>query len=80
MNTQRRNAILELLNSKGEVNLKELEALPTCSSMTLRRDLKYFRKTILVKRTRDGAVALSMLSITAEDVYSRAWRTPPPRR
>ena len=75
MNTQRRNAIMELLNSKGEVSLKELEALfPTCSSMTLRRDLKYFEENGLAKRTRGGAVALSMLSITAEDVYSRRAR------
>lgn len=63
---------MELLNSKGEVSLKELEVLfPACSSMTLRRDLKYFEDNGLVKRTRGGAVALSMLSITAEDIYSR---------
>ena len=72
MNTQRRDAIMELLNSKGEVYLKDLEELfPDCSSMTLRRDLKYFEENGYVKRTRGGAVALSMLSITAEDVYSR---------
>jgi len=72
VNTQRRDAIMELLNSKGEVYLKDLEELfPDCSSMTLRRDLKYFEENGYVKRTRGGAVALSMLSITAEDVYSR---------
>ncbi len=72
MNTQRRDAIMELLNTKGEVYLKDLEELfPECSSMTLRRDLKYFEENGYVKRTRGGAVALSMLSMTAEDVYSR---------
>lgn len=72
MNTQRRDAIMELLNTRGEVNLKELEELfPDCSSMTLRRDLKYFEENGFVKRTRGGAVALSMLSMAAEDVYSR---------
>ena len=72
MNTQRRDAIMELLNTKGEVYLKDLEDLfPDCSSMTLRRDLKYFEENGYVKRTRGGAVALSMLSMAAEDVYSR---------
>ena len=72
MNTQRRDAIMELLNTKGEVYLKDLEDLfPDCSSMTLRRDLKYFEENGFVKRTRGGAVALSMLSMAAEDVYSR---------
>ena len=72
MNMQRREMIMELLNSKGEVYLKDLEELfPDCSSMTLRRDLKYFEEIGSVKRTRGGAVALSMLSMAAEDVYSR---------
>ncbi len=72
MNTQRRDAIMDLLNTKGEVYLKDLEELfPDCSSMTLRRDLKYFEENGYVKRTRGGAVALSMLSMNAEDVYSR---------
>lgn len=63
---------MDLLNTKGEVYLKDLEELfPDCSSMTLRRDLKYFEENGYVKRTRGGAVALSMLSMTAEDVYSR---------
>ena len=72
MNTLRRDAIMELLNTKGEVFLKDLEELfPECSSMTLRRDLKYFEENGYVKRTRGGAVALSMLSMAAEDLYSR---------
>lgn len=72
MNIERRETIKELLNSKGEVLLKELEVLfPDCSSMTLRRDLKYLEDTGFVKRTRGGAVALSRLSMSAEDLYSR---------
>ncbi len=72
MNTQRREAIKKLLDSRGEISLTELEVLfPDCSSMTLRRDLKYLEDSGLVKRTRGGAVALSRLSIAAEDVYSR---------
>ena len=72
MNIERREIIKELLNSKGEVLLKELEVtFPDCSSMTLRRDLKYLEDTGYVKRTRGGAVALSRLSISAEDLYSK---------
>lgn len=72
MNIKRREAIKEILNSKGEVLLKDLEVLfSDCSSMTLRRDLIYLEKNGFVKRTRGGAVALSRLSMAAEDVYSR---------
>lgn len=72
MNIKRRDIIKDILNAKGEVFLKDLETLfPDCSSMTLRRDLKYFEEDGLVKRTRGGAVALSRLSMAAEDIYSR---------
>ncbi len=72
VNTERRDTIKKLLDAKGEIALTELEAMfPDCSSMTLRRDLKFMEDNGLVKRTRGGAVALSRLSIAAEDVYSR---------
>jgi DeoR/GlpR family transcriptional regulator of sugar metabolism len=72
LNTKRRDVIKDLLNAKGEVFLKDLETMfPDCSSMTLRRDLKFFEEDGLVKRTRGGAVALSRLSMAAEDIYSR---------
>lgn len=67
---QRREAIKDLLRSRGEVRLRELEReFPGCSSMTLRRDLKDFEEQGLVKRTRGGAVAMSLLSPAAEDLY-----------
>ncbi len=72
MNIKRRDIIKDVLNAKGEVFLRDLETMfPDCSSMTLRRDLKYFEENGLVKRTRGGAVALSRLSMAAEDIYSR---------
>jgi DeoR/GlpR family transcriptional regulator of sugar metabolism len=72
VNIKRRDIIKDILNAKGEVFLKDLETMfPDCSSMTLRRDLKYFEENGLVKRTRGGAVALSRLSMAAEDIYSR---------
>lgn len=71
MNTERREEIKELLRERGEVKLKDLEQhFPDCSSMTLRRDLKYLEDNGYVKRTRGGAVAMSRLSIAAEDIYS----------
>jgi DeoR family fructose operon transcriptional repressor len=71
MNTKRRETIKELLKSKGEVSLRELEKIfPDCSGMTLRRDLKYMEEEGMVKRTRGGAVAMNRLSSAVEDIYS----------
>lgn len=68
---ERREVIKDLLRSKGEVKLHELEQKFTgCSSMTLRRDLKDLEENGLVKRTRGGAVAMSRLSPAAEDLYA----------
>lgn len=75
MKQERREAIKELLRTKGEVKLKDLEQQFTdCSSMTLRRDLKYLEDNGYVKRTRGGAVAMSRLSPAAEDLYSERAR------
>lgn len=75
MITERREAIKELLRANGEVKLKDLERqFTSCSSMTLRRDLKYLEEKGLVKRTRGGAVAMSMLSPAAEDLYANRAR------
>ncbi len=71
MNKERREEIKDLLRTRGEVKLKELEEkFPNCSSMTLRRDLKFLEDNGFVKRTRGGAIAMSRLSIAAEDIYS----------
>ena len=71
MNTDRREAIKEMLRQKGEVKLKELEEMfPQYSTMTLRRDLKNLEDDGYIKRTRGGAVAMSRLSVAAEDIYS----------
>lgn len=71
MITKRREEIKDLLRTCGEIRLKELEKhFPNCSSMTLRRDLKYLEDNGFVKRTRGGAVAMNRLSIAAEDIYA----------
>lgn len=68
---ERREAIKDLLRTKGEVQLTDLEqSFSNCSTMTLRRDLKYLEDQGFVKRTRGGAVALDRLSPAAEDLYA----------
>lgn len=70
MKTSRREIIKTMFREKGEVKLKELEErFPDCSSMTLRRDIKFLEDQGLVKRTRGGAVALGSLMIITEDAY-----------
>lgn len=72
MNTERREEIKDILRKRGEVKLRDLEEMfLDCSSMTLRRDLKYLEDNGFIKRTRGGAVAMSRLSIAAEDIYSQ---------
>ena len=72
MNSERREDIKDVLRKRGEIKLKELEEMfPEVSSMTLRRDLKYLEDHGFVKRTRGGAVAMSRLSVSAENVYAQ---------
>lgn len=72
MTEERRRAIEQLVSSKGEALLSELEELfPDISSMTLRRDLIYLEKMGIVRRTRGGAIAVSRISKPYEDAFSR---------
>ena len=72
MNTERREQIKDILRKRGEIKLKELEEMfSQCSSMTLRRDLKYLEDNGFIKRTRGGAVAMNRLSIAAENIYAQ---------
>jgi len=72
LNTERRERIRKLIQSKGEIKLKELESLfPEISSMTLRRDLAFLESNGYIVRTRGGAIPVTRLSATGEDVYSQ---------
>ncbi len=63
--------IRQLLDSQGEVSLEELHGRsPGCSMMTLRRDLIALEEQGVLKRTRGGAVAISMLTQGVEGRYS----------
>ena len=71
---KRQQIILNLLESKGEVNLQQLgEIFKDVSLMTLRRDLISLEEGGLLIRTHGGAVSARKLSVISgeEDVYSR---------
>jgi len=72
MKTDRREEIKSMFRTQGEIKLKELEEkFPNCSSMTLRRDIKYLEEQGLVRRTRGGAVAMSNIMLVTEDDYQK---------
>ena len=59
----RRNIIYDLIEQKGEVSLKELEALfPDISSMTIRRDLDALENENKIVKIKGGAKSISHLS------------------
>ncbi|NJD01525.1 MAG: DeoR/GlpR transcriptional regulator [Ruminiclostridium sp.] len=77
MNNSRQQQILQLLDSKSEVQLQQLKELfPDVSMMTLRRDLIGLESEGRLIRTHGGAVSLKRLSAGTvysgeEDSYSR---------
>ena len=72
MNTLRRAAIRELLQSKPFVSLRELEkAFPDVSSMTLRRDIEYFEKIGEAIKVRGGARSMKFLTTSMEDSFKQ---------
>lgn len=72
MSEDRRDAINQTIQSKGEVHLNELISLfPNVSSMTLRRDLEALERRGLIVRTRGGAKSLAHLSLIKEAAYTQ---------
>ena len=71
MNIHRREVIKGYIQDKGDVQLRELEAMfPEISSMTLRRDMAYLEGKGIIIRTRGGAISMTRLSGLGEDIYS----------
>lgn len=71
MSNGRAEKILEILDQKGSVTLKELcEVFPTYSSMTIRRDLEALEKQDKLIRVKGGARSLKHISQSFEQVYS----------
>lgn len=72
MPTERRTAINQFIQARGEVRLTELEAhFPDVSSMTLRRDLESLEQQGLIVRIRGGAKSLAHLSMIKEAAYTQ---------
>jgi DeoR/GlpR family transcriptional regulator of sugar metabolism len=74
MSNDRRSQILQILDSKGEVQLQQLkETFPEVSVMTLRRDLISLENDGYAIRTYGGAVSSKKLQVMSgeEDAYSR---------
>ena len=53
---ERRNAIIEILNEKGRVSVKELSALFSVSSVIIRTDLDELEKQDMLTRVHGGAI------------------------
>jgi len=71
MTADRREAINQYIQSRGEVRLKELEQRYTdVSSMTLRRDLEFLERQGRIVRIRGGAKSLAHLSMLKEAAYT----------
>lgn len=69
---KRREAINQYIQSKGEVQLTELEVkFSDVSSMTLRRDLALLESRGMVVRIRGGAKSLAQLSMIKEAAYTQ---------
>ncbi|MCK9251858.1 MAG: DeoR/GlpR family DNA-binding transcription regulator [Eubacteriales bacterium] len=72
MTADRREAINQYIQSRGEVRLKELEQRYTdVSSMTLRRDLEFLERQGRIVRIRGGAKSLAHLSMLKEAAYTQ---------
>lgn len=70
MSTQRRDTIIQIIESRGEVRLSDLQAkFPDVSAMTLRRDLETLEQQGLIVRTRGGAKSIAHLSMLKEAAY-----------
>ncbi|MDW7658401.1 MAG: DeoR/GlpR family DNA-binding transcription regulator [Bacillota bacterium] len=72
MTTDRREAINQYIQSRGEIRLKELEQrYPDISSMTLRRDLEFLERQGRIVRIRGGAKSIARLSMIKEAAYTQ---------
>jgi DeoR/GlpR family transcriptional regulator of sugar metabolism len=72
MLNERREAINQMIQSRGEIHINELITLfPDVSSITLRRDLEALEREGQIVRTRGGAKSLAHLSMVKEAVYTQ---------
>ena len=70
MASERRNAMNQMIQERGEVRMSDLEIrFPDVSAMTLRRDLESLEREGLIVRTRGGAKSIAHLSVIKEAAY-----------
>ncbi len=70
MSTQRQDIVLQIIESRGEVRLSDLQArFPDISAMTIRRDLEALERQGLIVRIRGGAKSITHLSMLKEAAY-----------
>lgn len=71
MNSERREIIKELLQSKPFISLHELEVrFPNISSMTLRRDIEYFESLGEAIKVRGGARSMKFITTSMEEAFN----------
>lgn len=66
---RRLKEIIEILNKKGEVSVKEIAQKLIISEMTVRRDLSYLEEEGLIRRTHGGATLLDNFQINDDNQY-----------
>lgn len=72
---QRRNAIVEFINEKGNITFAQLEKkFPNVSQMTLRTDLKSLDEMRKIVRVHGGAKSVEVILGTDDYIWQRAVR------
>lgn len=72
---QRRNAIVDFVNEKGNITFAQLEKkFPSVSQMTLRTDLKHLDETKKIVRIHGGAKSVEVVLGTDDYIGRRAVR------
>ena len=64
--TRRRNELLDLINTRGVISLKEITELFDVTKMTIHRDLVFLESRGLIKRIFGGAVSVDTTGVTAD--------------
>ena len=62
LQAERRNLIVEYMNSRGKLVVEDIAKELNTSPMTIRRDLKYLEDNNIIKRTHGGAVLHNILT------------------
>jgi DeoR family transcriptional regulator of aga operon len=80
LNLERHTKILELIDQRGKVEVRELSRLFRISEVTIRNDLKDLHKRGLVRRAHGGAVRIETVSVDATLQVKAALRADDKRR